>query len=53
MSRFDPEPTLQDEAARAGWLYYVGGMTQDQIAAEMGSAGSARSGWSAGRWPMA
>lgn len=36
MSRFDPEPTLQDEAARAGWLYYVGGMTQDQIAAEMG-----------------
>ena len=36
MSRVDPEPTLQDEAARAGWLYYVGGMTQDQIAAELG-----------------
>lgn len=34
--RPDSEPTLQDEAARAGWLYYVGGMTQDQIAAEMG-----------------
>ena len=28
----DPEPTVEDEAARAGWLYYVGGMTQDQIA---------------------
>lgn len=36
MSRPDPEPSLQDEAARAGWLYYVGGLTQDQIAAEMG-----------------
>lgn len=36
MSRTDPEPSLQDEAARAGWLYYVGGMTQDQIAAELG-----------------
>ena len=30
------EPTLLDEAARAGWLYYVGGMTQDQIANELG-----------------
>jgi DNA-binding transcriptional regulator LsrR (DeoR family) len=30
------EPTLLDEAARAGWLYYVAGMTQDQIAAELG-----------------
>ncbi|MCU0905800.1 MAG: MarR family transcriptional regulator, partial [Tabrizicola sp.] len=30
------EPTLQDEAARAGWLYYVAGMTQDQIANELG-----------------
>lgn len=30
------EPTLQDEAARAGWLYYVAGMTQDQIATELG-----------------
>lgn len=36
MNRIDVEPTLQDEAARAGWLYYVGGMTQDQIAAELG-----------------
>lgn len=36
MSRNDPEPTLNDEAARAGWLYYVGGLTQDQIAAELG-----------------
>ncbi len=25
-----------DDAARAGWLYYVGGMTQDQIARELG-----------------
>ncbi len=36
MNRPDPDVTLQDEAARAGWLYYVGGMTQDQIAAELG-----------------
>ena len=36
MSRADTEPSLQDEAARAGWLYYVGGMTQDQIATELG-----------------
>lgn len=32
----ESEPTVADEAARAGWLYYVSGMTQDQIAAEMG-----------------
>ncbi|PYF13263.1 DNA-binding transcriptional regulator LsrR (DeoR family) [Rhodobacter viridis] len=32
----DPEITPQDEAARAGWLYYVGGLTQDQVAAELG-----------------
>ncbi len=36
MSRTDTEPSLHDEAARAGWLYYVGGMTQDQIATELG-----------------
>lgn len=36
MSRHDSEPSLHDEAARAGWLYYVGGLTQDQIAAELG-----------------
>jgi len=34
--RVEPEPTLLDEAARAGWLYYVAGMTQDQIALELG-----------------
>lgn len=27
---------VDDEAARAGWLYYNGGLTQDQIAAELG-----------------
>ncbi|OOY33390.1 DNA-binding transcriptional regulator [Thioclava sp. F36-6] len=32
----DAETSRDDEAARAGWLYYVGGMTQDQIAAELG-----------------
>lgn len=32
----DPEISVQDEAARAGWLYYVGGMTQDQIAQSLG-----------------
>lgn len=36
ISRQDPEPTQNDEAARAGWLYYVGGLTQDQIATELG-----------------
>lgn len=36
MSRHDSEPTPQDDAARAGWLYYVGGLTQDQIATELG-----------------
>lgn len=30
------EASRDDEAARAGWLYYVGGLTQDQIAAELG-----------------
>lgn len=28
--------TRLDDAARAGWLYYVGGNTQDQIAAKLG-----------------
>ena len=32
----DPDPTPDDQAARAAWLYYVGGMTQDRIAREMG-----------------
>ena len=36
MTQIEPETSLQDEAARAGWLYYVGGMTQDQIAVELG-----------------
>lgn len=36
MSTSDADPSTQDEAARAGWLYYVGGMTQDQIARTMG-----------------
>lgn len=36
MSRSEPDATPQDDAARAGWLYYVGGLTQDQIAAELG-----------------
>ncbi|WP_151720414.1 sugar-binding transcriptional regulator [Gemmobacter serpentinus] len=35
-AKADQEPTVQDEAARAGWLYYVAGMTQDHIATEMG-----------------
>lgn len=34
--RQEPEPSLHDEAARAAWLSYVGGLTQDQIAAELG-----------------
>jgi DNA-binding transcriptional regulator LsrR (DeoR family) len=36
VTRIEPEKSLQDEAARAGWLYYLGGLTQDQIATELG-----------------
>lgn len=32
----DGDVTPLDEAARAAWLYYVGGKTQDQIARELG-----------------
>lgn len=32
----DPDASADDQAARAAWLYYVGGLTQDQIATEMG-----------------
>lgn len=32
----ESEPSQSDDAARAGWLYYVAGMTQDQIARELG-----------------
>ncbi|HEX9857381.1 MAG TPA: sugar-binding transcriptional regulator [Paracoccaceae bacterium] len=34
--RPDIDATPLDDAARAGWLYYVGGLTQDQIARELG-----------------
>lgn len=34
--RPDPSITRLDDAARAGWLYYVAGNTQDEIAAKMG-----------------
>jgi DNA-binding transcriptional regulator LsrR (DeoR family) len=36
MNRIDTDSPTLDDAARAGWLYYVGGMTQDQIASELG-----------------
>ncbi|MCZ8335635.1 MAG: sugar-binding transcriptional regulator [Rhodobacteraceae bacterium] len=36
MTLNDAEPSQSDDAARAGWLYYVAGMTQDQIARELG-----------------
>lgn len=32
----DDETTKLDDAARAGWLYYVAGNTQDQIATKLG-----------------
>src|ERR1044071_5045409 len=35
-SRSENGGSRQDEAARAGWLYYVAGNTQDQIAAKLG-----------------
>lgn len=34
--RFSPESTRLDDAARAGWLYYVAGNTQDEIARKLG-----------------
>ncbi|EYD71344.1 sugar-binding transcriptional regulator [Limimaricola hongkongensis] len=35
-SRFTPETARLDDAARAGWLYYVAGNTQDEIARKLG-----------------
>ncbi len=32
----DNENARLDEAARAGWLYYVAGNTQDEIARKLG-----------------
>ena len=32
----DSEASRLDDAARAGWLYYIGGNTQDEIAAKLG-----------------
>lgn len=32
----DADTTPLDDAARAGWLYFVGGKTQDQIARDLG-----------------
>src|SRR5271167_4063502 len=32
----DNETTRLDDAARAGWLYYVAGNTQDEIARKLG-----------------
>ncbi|SFA73446.1 DNA-binding transcriptional regulator LsrR, DeoR family [Poseidonocella pacifica] len=32
----DRDTSPQDDAARAAWLYYVGGLRQDQIAEELG-----------------
>lgn len=36
IGRFTPETTRLDDAARAGWLYYVAGNTQDEIARKLG-----------------
>ena len=35
-SRFPTDGTRLDDAARAGWLYYVAGNTQDEIARKLG-----------------
>lgn len=34
--KFDNDSTRLDDAARAGWLYYVAGNTQDEIARKLG-----------------
>ena len=36
MPRPRPTSSRLDDAARAGWLYYIAGRTQDEIAAQMG-----------------
>lgn len=36
IGRFTSETTRLDDAARAGWLYYVAGNTQDEIARKLG-----------------
>jgi DNA-binding transcriptional regulator LsrR (DeoR family) len=36
IDRTETDATPLDDAARAGWLYYVAGLTQDQIAQELG-----------------
>lgn len=36
LGRITPETTRLDDAARAGWLYYVAGNTQDEIARKLG-----------------
>ena len=36
IDRPETDATPLDDAARAGWLYYVAGLTQDQIAQELG-----------------
>lgn len=38
IDRPESDPSPQDDAARAGWLYYVAGLTQDQIARELGTS---------------
>ena len=35
MSSADSDNTRLDEAARAGWLYYIAGHTQDEIARQL------------------
>jgi len=35
-TRFSPQAVRLDDAARAGWLYYVAGNTQDEIARKLG-----------------
>jgi DNA-binding transcriptional regulator LsrR (DeoR family) len=35
-SASDQETSRLDDAARAGWLYYVAGNTQDEIARKLG-----------------
>ena len=35
-----------DDAARAGWLYYIAGNTQEEIAAKLGVHVTHITGWS-------
>jgi DNA-binding transcriptional regulator LsrR (DeoR family) len=45
MAASDNEKSRLDEAARAGWLYFIAGHTQDEIAKMLRFRAPRRSAW--------